>query len=67
MTVTGSFGARTRRDLPEVVRLAAEGAFDVRRAVTRRFSLEEAPLAYELLDAGRIQGRAIVVMEPTAR
>jgi S-(hydroxymethyl)glutathione dehydrogenase/alcohol dehydrogenase len=67
MTVTGSFGARTRRDLPEVVRLAAEGAFDVRRAVTRRFSLEEAPLAYELLDAGRIQGRAIVVMDPTAR
>ncbi len=65
MTITGSFGARTRRDLPEVVRLAAEGAFDVRRAVTRRFSLEDAPLAYELLDAGRIQGRAIVVMDAT--
>ena len=63
MTITGSFGARTRRDLPEVVRLAAEGAFDVRRAVTRRFSLEEAPRAYDLLDAGQIQGRAIVVMD----
>lgn len=62
LTVTGSFGARTRRDLPEVVRLAAEGAFDVRRAVTRRFSLEEAPQAYDLLDQGRIQGRSIVVM-----
>ncbi|WP_141817638.1 zinc-binding dehydrogenase [Ornithinimicrobium humiphilum] len=61
ITITGSFGARTRRDLPEVVRLAAEGAFDVRRAVTRRFSLEEAPEAYALLDAGRIQGRSIVV------
>ena len=60
MTVTGSFGARTRRDLPEVVRLAAEGAFDVRRAVTRRFDLDEAPLAYDLLDAGQIRGRAIV-------
>ena len=64
MTITGSFGARTRRDLPEVVRLAAEGAFDVRRAVTRRFTLEEAPAAYDLLDAGGIQGRAIVVMDP---
>ncbi|WP_134774787.1 zinc-binding dehydrogenase [Ornithinimicrobium flavum] len=63
MTITGSFGARTRRDLPEVVRLAAEGAFDVRRTVTRRFALDEAPQAYDLLDAGRIQGRAVVVMD----
>ena len=63
MTITGSFGARTRRDLPEVVRLAAQGAFDVTRAVTRRFTLKEAPEAYRLLDEGRIQGRAIVVMD----
>lgn len=62
LTITGSYGARTRRDLPEVVRLASEGAFDVRRAVTRRFTLEEAPQAYDLLDAGQIQGRSIVVM-----
>ncbi|MCK0112606.1 alcohol dehydrogenase catalytic domain-containing protein [Ornithinimicrobium sp. F0845] len=62
LTVTGSYGARTRQDLPEVVRLAAEGAFDVRRAVTRRFPLEEAPAAYDLLDAGAIQGRSIVTM-----
>ena len=62
LTITGSYGARTRRDLPEVVRLADEGAFDVRRAVTRRFTLEEAPLAYDLLDAGQIQGRSIIVM-----
>lgn len=62
LTITGSFGARTRRDLPEVVRLAQEGAFDVRRAVSRRFTLDEAPEAYDLLDAGQIQGRSIVVM-----
>ena len=61
-SIIGSYGARTRQDLPEVVRLAAEGAFDVRRAVTRRFPLEEAPAAYDLLDAGQIQGRSIVVM-----
>lgn len=63
LTITGSYGARTRRDLPEVIRLADEGAFDVRRAVTRRFSLDEAPKAYELLDAGQIKGRAIVVVD----
>ena len=62
LTVTGSYGARTRQDLPEMVRLAAEGAFDVRRAVTRRFTLDEAPEAYDLLDRGQIQGRSIVVM-----
>lgn len=67
LTVSGSFGARTRRDLPEVVRLAAEGAFDVRRTVTRRFTLEETPEAYELLDAGAIHGRAIIVMDPETR
>lgn len=62
LTMTGSYGARTRKDLPEVVRLAAAGAFDVRRAVTRRFALDEAPWAYDLLDTGQIQGRSIVVM-----
>ena len=62
LTITGSYGARTRRDLPEVVRLAAEGAFDVRRAVTRRCTLDEAPRAYDLLDRGEIRGRSIVVM-----
>lgn len=62
ITITGSFGARTRQDLPQVVRLAADGAFDVRRAVSRRFPLDQVPHAYELLDAGQIQGRAIAVM-----
>ncbi|WBU37902.1 zinc-binding dehydrogenase [Homoserinibacter sp. YIM 151385] len=58
----GSFGARTRRDLPRVARLAAEGGFDVRRAVTRRYGIEDADEAYRELAAGRIPGRAIVVM-----
>lgn len=61
-TIRGSFGARTRRDLPGVVELAAEGGFDVERAVTRRFSLSEVAVAYEALDRGEISGRAIVVM-----
>lgn len=61
-TIRGSFGARTRADLPAVVRLAAEGGFDVRRTVTRRYGLREVNTAYSELDSGGITGRAIVVM-----
>ncbi len=64
--IVGSFGARTREDLPEVVRMAAEGGYDVEDAVTRRFPLEEAGEAFALLDRGGIKGRAIVVMSPEA-
>ena len=60
-SIRGSFGARTRTDLPRVVELAARGGFDIERAVTRRFSLEDADRAYALLDEGGITGRAIVV------
>ena len=34
----------------------------MRRAVTRRFTLDQTPEGYDLLDAGRIQGRSMVVM-----
>lgn len=61
-TIRGSFGARTRKDLPEVVSLAAGGGFDVRGAVTRTYPLADADTAYRELAAGRITGRAIVVM-----
>ncbi|WP_205835263.1 zinc-binding dehydrogenase [Microbacterium salsuginis] len=60
-TVRGSFGARTRRDLPRVAALAAEGGYDVHRAVTRRFSLDDADAAYQALARGEITGRAIIV------
>ncbi|MCS5495849.1 zinc-binding dehydrogenase [Cnuibacter physcomitrellae] len=60
--VMGSFGARTRRDLPRVIEMAASGGYDVDRAVTRRYSLEHAGDAYAALDRGEISGRAIVTM-----
>ncbi|MET0888482.1 MAG: alcohol dehydrogenase catalytic domain-containing protein [Mycetocola sp.] len=61
-SIRGSFGASTRRDLRAVVKLAADGGFDVRGAVTRTYSLEQADAAYQDLAAGRITSRAIVVM-----
>jgi S-(hydroxymethyl)glutathione dehydrogenase/alcohol dehydrogenase len=61
-TVTGSFGARTRQDLPAVARLAADGHFDLDGLVTRRYPLAEADEAYGDLDRGEITARAVVVM-----
>ncbi|WP_202976056.1 zinc-binding dehydrogenase [Rothia uropygialis] len=61
-TVTGSFGAVTRVDLPAVANLAAEGGYRLREAVTRRYDLADVDDAYQALDRGEITGRAIVVM-----
>lgn len=61
-TIRGSFGARTRRDLPGVVALVADGGFDVERAVTQQFALSEVNEAYAKLQRGEISGRAIIVM-----
>jgi S-(hydroxymethyl)glutathione dehydrogenase/alcohol dehydrogenase len=63
-TITGSFGARTRADLPEVVRAAAGGQFDAANLVTRQFPLDDADEAYQALARGEITGRAVVVMAP---
>ncbi|WP_173922313.1 zinc-binding dehydrogenase [Agromyces sp. Marseille-P2726] len=59
--IVGSFGGRTRTDLPEVAALAAAGAFDVSSLVTRRFDLDDADAAYQALARGEITGRAVIV------
>lgn len=59
--IVGSFGGRTRTDLPEVAALAAAGAFDVKSLVTRRFELNDADAAYQALARGEISGRAVIV------
>jgi Zn-dependent alcohol dehydrogenase len=61
-SIIGSFGARTRRDLPEVVRLAVEGHFSPADVVTRRYSLDNADDAYQALARGEITGRAVIEM-----
>jgi S-(hydroxymethyl)glutathione dehydrogenase/alcohol dehydrogenase len=65
-TIVGSFGGRTRADLPEVVSIAERGGFDTAAMITRRVGLEEAPEAYAALARGEIVGRAIVQMESRA-
>lgn len=50
-----------RADMPEIIRLAAQGTFRPEKTVTRRFPLVEADAAYQALDRGEILGRAIVM------
>lgn len=60
--IIGSYGARTRQDLPAVVALAARGIINYRDVVSRRLPLEEAGRGYEALRNREIQGRAVIDM-----
>jgi S-(hydroxymethyl)glutathione dehydrogenase/alcohol dehydrogenase len=60
LQVVGSYGARTRADMPEILKLAARGTFNLETVVTRRYSLAEAEAAYQALNRGEIAGRAVV-------
>lgn len=61
-SILGSYGARTRQDLPAVIKMASAGRIDYRSIVTQKFSLDDAGKGYELLSQGKIQGRAVVDM-----
>jgi len=61
LRIIGSYGARTRADMPEILRLAAKGTFRLETQVTRRYSLAETEDAYQALSRGEIAGRAVVV------
>jgi S-(hydroxymethyl)glutathione dehydrogenase/alcohol dehydrogenase len=63
LRIIGSYGARTRSDMPEIIRLAARGILHPETMVTRRFALADADAAYQALARGDILGRALVVME----
>jgi S-(hydroxymethyl)glutathione dehydrogenase/alcohol dehydrogenase len=56
----GSYGARTRTDMPRVVELAATGAIDLDRLISQRVGLEDAQRIYGALDRGEVRGRALV-------
>ena len=60
--ILGSYGARTRQDLPAVVDLAARGVIDYNDLVTRRYKLEDVAEGYEALRNREVQGRAVVDM-----
>jgi succinate semialdehyde reductase (NADPH) len=61
LRIIGSYGARTRADMPEILQLAAKGTFRLETFVTRQYPLAEADAAYQALSRGEISGRAVVV------
>lgn len=62
--IIGSYGARARQDLPQIVKLAESGAFNLQNTISRKCKFEEANGAYEDLNQGKIVGRAVVeIME----
>ncbi|KAK8960373.1 Cinnamyl alcohol dehydrogenase 8 [Platanthera guangdongensis] len=58
--IIGSYGARARQDLPQVVKLARTGIFNLQNTVSRKCRFEEANDAYKDLDHGKILGRAVI-------
>jgi succinate semialdehyde reductase (NADPH) len=59
--LVGSYGGRTRSDMPRLVGLAGAGAINVDPLISARVPLEEAGRIYQALDRGEIVGRALVV------
>lgn len=64
LRLIGSYGARTRTDMPQLLELAAAGRLRMAEAISRQVTLDEAPQTFAALDRGEIVGRAVVVMEP---
>lgn len=61
-SIIGSYGARTRQDLPHAISLAAQGAVHYKDIVSTLYSLEDVADGYERLARGKILGRAVVDM-----
>lgn len=61
-SIIGSYGARTRVDLPAVVDMADRGLIGVDDVVNQVFSLEDVNVGYQKLRDGTMSGRGIVDM-----
>lgn len=62
VTVVGSYGARARADMPDIIKLVAQGVLDVERPITRRYTLDQVNEAYGALSRGEVTGRALITM-----
>jgi Zn-dependent alcohol dehydrogenase len=58
--VIGSYGGRARQDLPKVVKLAESGIFNLKDAVSKKYTFEQADEAFNDLNQGKIVSRAVV-------
>jgi succinate semialdehyde reductase (NADPH) len=60
LRLIGSYGARTRADMPELLALVESGAIRPETSISRRVGLDEVGEAFRAMDRGEIVGRAIV-------
>jgi S-(hydroxymethyl)glutathione dehydrogenase/alcohol dehydrogenase len=56
----GSYGARPRQDMPELLSLVQRGILDAKKAVTARYKLPKVNEALDVLDRGAVIGRSIL-------
>ena len=59
--LVGSYGGRTRTDMPALIRLVEAGAITVDAQIGTRVPLEDAGTVYDALDRGELGGRALGV------
>ena len=58
--IIGSYGAKPRIEMPEIISLVSKGIINIDDAVSTKFKLEEINSAFEKLERGDIIGRAII-------
>ncbi|MDR7300980.1 zinc-binding dehydrogenase [Haloactinomyces albus] len=63
LQVKGSYGAKPRRDMPILLDLVARGLLRPQDSISRRYGFDRVQEAYDALDRGEIQGRAVITME----
>ncbi|MBE9374507.1 zinc-binding dehydrogenase [Saccharopolyspora sp. HNM0983] len=62
LQITGSYGAKPRRDMPVLLDLVGRGLLRPQDAITRRYPFAQVQDAYDALRAGETIGRAVVDM-----
>jgi succinate semialdehyde reductase (NADPH) len=62
ITIKGSYGARTRTDMPELLAMVGRGDLRLDGIISRRVGLDDAASIYGALERAEIVGRAVVVM-----
>jgi S-(hydroxymethyl)glutathione dehydrogenase/alcohol dehydrogenase len=62
LSILGSYGARARADMPQLIKLVRQGVVRPKDVITRRYTLDEADEAYQALARGEIVGRAVIEM-----
>ncbi|ARC58629.1 S-(hydroxymethyl)mycothiol dehydrogenase [Frondihabitans sp. 762G35] len=62
LQIVGSFGGRTRQDLPTLVQFVTDGRLDVDSLVTNRYSFHDVDQAVADLRNHQVAGRAVISM-----